>query len=110
MPLLATLGDIRDVFIIIYGALGIIFFFVGIIILIALYFTVRGLLKAVTDMLDESVKPTLASVKDVADTVRGTADVVGRNAVQPIAKTYGMFAGVRRGFGVLSGLGGRKGK
>jgi hypothetical protein len=110
MPFLATLGDVRDVFIIIYGAAGIIFFFVGIVILIALYFTLKGLLKSVSGLMDESVKPTLASVKDVADTVRGTADVVGRNAVAPIAKTYGTVAGLRRGLGVLSGLGGRKGK
>ena len=29
MPLLGTLADVRDVFIIVYGALGIIFFLVG---------------------------------------------------------------------------------
>jgi hypothetical protein len=110
MPLLATIGDIRDVFIIIYGVLGIIFFFVGIIVLVALGLSIRGLIKGVNSMLDESVKPTLQSVKDVADTVRGTTDVIGRTAIAPIAKTYGMFAGVRKGLGVLGGLSGRKGK
>src|SRR5581483_1695571 len=110
MPFLASLADVRDVFIIIYGVLGIIFFFAAIIVTFLLYLSVKSLINTVKGLVDDSVKPTLASVKDVADTVRGTADVVGRNAVQPIAKTYGTFAGIRRGLGVLSGLGGKKGK
>jgi hypothetical protein len=54
--------------------------------------------------MDESIKPTLGSVQEVANTVRGTTDFVGRTAVAPIAKAYGMFAGVKKGASVLGGL------
>lgn len=104
MPLLVSLADIRDVFIIIYGLIGIIFFVVATVAAVVIGMTVKSLLKSVTDMMDESVKPALHSVRDAADTVRGTTDFVGRTTVQPIAKAYGTFAGVKRGFSVLSSM------
>ena len=70
----------------------------------------KGLLHTVSEMLDESVKPTLESVKNAAETVRGTTEFVGKTAVTPIIRTHGAFAGVRKGLGVLTSLSGRKGK
>ncbi len=104
MTVLASLADFRDVIVIIYGILGIIFFFVAIVIIVAVGLTTRSLIKNVNKTLDESVKPALASVQDVANTVRGTTDFVGRTTVAPIAKAYGMFSGIRKGASVLSGL------
>jgi hypothetical protein len=104
MTLLASLADFRDVIVIIYGIIGIIFFFVSIVITVALGLTVRGLIKNVNSLIDDSVKPALTSVQEVANTVRGTTDFVGRTTVAPIAKAYGMFAGLRKGASVLSGL------
>jgi hypothetical protein len=104
MPLLGTLADVRDVFIIIYGTLGIIFFVVGIVAAIIVAMSVKSLIKTVKDMVDENVKPAVTSVRDAAQTIKGTSDFVGRSAVTPIAKTYGAFAGVRRGISVLSNL------
>jgi hypothetical protein len=104
MTVLVALADLRDVVIVVYGILGIIFFFLAIVMIVAVGWTVRGLIKNVNVMLNESVKPALASVQDVANTVRGTTDFVGRTTVAPIAKVYGMFAGVKKGAGVLSGL------
>ena len=104
MTLLVALADLRDVVIVIYGILGIIFFFLAIVVIVAVGLTVKGLIKNVNVMLNDSVKPALASVQDVANTVRGTTDFVGRTTVAPIAKVYGMFAGVRKGASVLSGL------
>jgi hypothetical protein len=104
MTVLASLADFRDVVIVIYGILGIIFFFVAIVMIFAVGLTVKSLIKNANGMLDESVKPALASVQDVANTVRGTTNFVGRTTVAPIAKAYGMFAGVKKGAGVLAGL------
>src|SRR5215213_9482688 len=104
MTVLASLADFRDVIVIVYGILGIIFFFVAIVL------TIKGLVKNVNKLLDDSVKPALSSVQDVANTVRGTTDFVGRTTVAPIAKAYGMFAGVKKGASVLSGLKKRGGK
>jgi hypothetical protein len=50
----------------------------------------------------------LTSIKDTAETVKGTTEFVGQTAVSPITRTYGMVAGVRKGLGVLSGLSRRK--
>ena len=104
MTVLASLADFRDVIVIVYGILGIIFFFVAIVMLVAVGLTIKGLIKNVNAMLNDSVKPVLSSVQDVANTVRGTTDFVGRTTVAPIAKAYGMFAGVKKGASVLSGL------
>jgi hypothetical protein len=104
MPFLATLADIRDLVVVIYGILGIIFFFVGIVMVVAVGLTVKGLIKNLNALLSESVKPALSSVQDVANTVRGTTEFVGKTTVTPIVKAYGMFAGVRKGASVLSGL------
>ena len=72
--------------------------------LVAVGLTIKGLIKNVNALLNDSVKPALASVQEVANTVRGTTDFVGRTTVAPIAKVYGMFAGVKKGASVLSGL------
>ncbi len=104
MPLLVSLADLRDGFIIVYGILGIIFFFIASIVTVVIGFAVRALLRTVREMLDESVKPTMTSIKEAAETIRGTTDFVGKTTVAPIAKAYGMFAGVKKGAAVLAGL------
>lgn len=104
MPLLLSLADVRDIFIIIYGTLGIIFFAIGIVVAVIVGMTAKSLLNSVKDMLDADVKPALSSVREAAETVRGTTDFVGRTAVQPIAKVYGTVAGVKRGMTVLTNL------
>ena len=108
--LLLSLADWRDIIIIIYGVAGIIFFLLAIIVTAMVGFSVKGLISYVRGMLDETVKPALVSVRDAANTVRGTSEYVGRTAVTPIAKTYGAFAGVRRGLGILSGLNRSRGR
>jgi hypothetical protein len=109
MPFLISLADARDVVIIVYGIIGVIFFFVGLIVLLVVGLTVRGLLKNVQGLLNETVRPTVDSIKNAADTMRGTTEFVGRTAVSPIVRTYGLVAGVRKGVGVFSGLA-RRGK
>ena len=108
MTLLFSLEDARDIVVVLYGILGILFFIVGLIVALLLFLSVRGLIGSVKDMIDDSVKPTLDSVRDTAKTIQGTTEFVGQSAVRPIMRTYGMVAGIRRGLGVLSGLTGRK--
>lgn len=110
MPFLVSLAEIRDAFIIVYGTIGIVFFVVASIITLVVGFSLRSLVKNLNSLLDESVRPTLASVKDTADTVRGTTEFVGRTAVAPLVKTYGTLAGLKKGLSVLSGLGNLKKK
>ena len=104
MQLLFSLADARDIVIIVYGILGILFFFIGIIVLLVLFFSVKGLISGVQGILREQVTPALNAVKETAQSVRGTTEFVSQTAVRPIVKTYGMAAGVRRGLTVLAGL------
>jgi hypothetical protein len=108
MPILVSLADIRDGVVIVYGIIGILFFFIAAIVTLVIGLTVRSLLRSVNDVIEGSVKPTVDSIKETADTIRGTTDFVGRTAVTPIVRTYGAFAGVRKGLGVLSGVSRRR--
>ena len=108
MPFLVSLADVRDVVIIIYGVLGIIFLVAALAVTLVIGMTLRNLLKAARQMLDESVKPALGSVKEAADTVRGTTEFVSRAAVTPVVRAYGVAAGVKKGLSVLAGIRGRE--
>ncbi|MPZ48550.1 MAG: hypothetical protein GEU75_04425 [Dehalococcoidia bacterium] len=108
MSVLVALADVRDVVVIVYGIIGIIFFFIALIMLMVVGFTVKGLIGSVRELLDESVKPTVDSIRGAADTVRGTTEFVGRTAVSPIVRTYGMAAGMKKGLGVLAGFNSRR--
>ena len=105
---LLSIAHIRDWIIVIYGLLGIVFLTASTLLVVFLFFTFKGLKNAVRDLLQETVKPTLDSVRETAQSVRGTTDFVGQTAVRPIIRTYGLLAGVRRGASVLAGLTGRK--
>jgi hypothetical protein len=94
----------------VYGVIGAAFFSVSLLIAVAVGAGFYGLITKVRGILDESVVPTLGSVKEAADTVRGTTEFVSRTAVTPVAKAYGTFAGVKRGLSVLAGLRGREKK
>lgn len=108
MPILITLADVRDIFVIIYGVLGIIFFIVASVAMLIIGLSVRGLLRNVNAMLEDSVKPAVGSIRDAANTVRGSTEFVGKTAASPIIRTYGVVAGVKKGLGVLSGLNRRR--
>ena len=103
-----SLSDFRDAIVVIYGLIGIIFFFIAILVLVFLFFAIKGIIGNVRELIRDSVKPTLDSVRDTARSVQGTTEFVGESAVKPILRTYGILAGLRRGATVLAGLGGRK--
>jgi hypothetical protein len=101
------LADLRDIVIIVWGIISAIFFLAAIIVVLIVGFSIKGLLSKVHSLLDESVRPALGSVKEAADTVRGTTEFVGRTAITPVVKTYGAFAGIRKGLGVLGKVRGK---
>ena len=108
MPLLVTLAELRDVVIVVWGVISALFFAAALIVVLMIGFSARGLINMVKGMLDDSVKPTLTSVKDAADTVRGTTEFVGRTAVTPVVRAYGTVAGVKKGLSVLGSFKGKK--
>jgi hypothetical protein len=97
-------AHIRDWAIIVYCILGAVVFFFAAVLVAALLFAVLAVKGMVKDLVNDSVKPTLNSFKETAESIKGTADFMGDVAVTPIIRTYGVVSGVRRGIGVLTGI------
>jgi len=107
LPALLALSTIRDYVVIIAGIVWIAFFALAIIVAVVVGFAAKALIDAVRRTLAEDVKPLLDNANRTANTVRGTTAFLSDNAVKPVVRAYGLFAGTRRAIGVLSGLSGR---
>lgn len=102
-----SLDESRDIVIIVYAVLGATFFFAAIVVTTAVGMAAIGLFSRVRSLMDESVSPTLQSVKEAADTVRGTTEFVSKTAIAPLVKTYSAFAGIKKALGVLGKIRGK---
>jgi hypothetical protein len=79
---------IRDVFIIVV-ALETLVIGVALIILIVQ-------LASLINLLQNEVKPILTATTDTVNTLRGTAEFLGENVVEPVIKLNGYLAGLTR--------------
>jgi vacuolar-type H+-ATPase subunit I/STV1 len=102
-----TLGDFRDVVVIVYGVMGILLFTVLIAVAAALFFVIRGLSRAAQDLLDEPIRPTLEEVRETARNARAASEFYADHAVNPLIKTVAAVRSVRRGFSSIVRLAGR---
>jgi hypothetical protein len=89
-----TLTDARDVAIIVLCVESLI---IG-SLLIVLVLQLRGLIR----LLEQELRPILASLQDTAGTVRGTATIVSDYVVSPVARLASIWEGVREGAEVLT--------
>lgn len=100
-----TLQDLRDVTIVAFTIAGTLLFLAALIVTVAVGAMAAATLRAVRKLVNENVKPMITNVQ-------GTVTFVSDTTVSPIVRAYGIYSGVRRGMGVLSGLterGGDKG-
>ena len=67
-------------------------------LLIVLVLQLRGLIR----LLQEELRPILASLQDTAGTVRGTATIVSDYVVTPVARLASIWEGIREGAEVLT--------
>lgn len=81
-------GKIRDVFIIVV-ALESLVIGVALIVLILQ-------LASLINLLQNEVKPILQATTETVNTLRGTAEFLGENVVEPVIKLNGYLAGLRR--------------
>ncbi len=100
-----SVEEVRDYAVIAYSIAGVIAF-----VLITFFTLVIGTLSWMTmgrvrGLLKNNVQPTLESVRQTSESVRGTVEFVSDYAVAPVVKTYGTVAGVRQFVVVLSRLG-----
>jgi hypothetical protein len=103
-----SLGELRDLIIVVWGILGIVFLAVAIVLGIVVGVSARGLIGTVQSLLRDDVQPTLRSARQTVDSIRGTTSFVADTAVAPVIRVYGVFSGVRRFLSVLVGFGKRR--
>jgi hypothetical protein len=98
---------VRDTVIIIWGILTLLAVLFFILWLLTMITGVRGLIKDVKTVVQDDVRPLIATSRESANNVTGTTRFVSDTVVQPIIRVYGIVAGIRRGFDVFTGLTGR---
>jgi hypothetical protein len=103
-----ALDQLRDLVIIVYGVLGIVLFVVLIGAALLLTGTVRELIKAVRNLIDDPLKPTINEVRSTLQELKGTTEFISDQAVHPIIRTAGVISGVKRGFSVASNIARRR--
>ncbi len=98
------LQTVRDWVIIVYGIFGIVTFLVITIVTALIGYGVMRLLSGVNNTVESKVGPTIDSIRQTSESVRGGATFVIDAAVAPVIRAYGVVSGVRRGIAVFSGL------
>ncbi len=96
--------SVRDIVIIVYGVMGILFFFFGIVVLLGLYFVVRALSSSVRELLGDPVRGTLEELQGTVRNVRGTTEFMADTAVRPLIRIISVGRGIRRGVRSVTGL------
>ena len=92
----------RDFFIMCFTVAGTFAFMAIFVVTVAFgYASISTVLRG-RRILKENVAPTLDSVRETSESVRGTVSFIGDNLVTPVVKVYGTVAGVRRFVRVLS--------
>jgi hypothetical protein len=100
-----SLEEARDVAVIAYSVAGVIAF-----VLITFFTLILGIvswmtLNRVRGLLKNNIQPTVESVRQTSESVRGTVEFVSDYAVSPVVKTYGTVAGARQFIAVMTRLG-----
>ena len=104
-----SLEELRDLVIVIWGILGIVFLAVALVLALVVGIAAKGLMGTVQTLIREDVQPTLRSARQTVDSIRGTTSFVADTAVAPVIRVYGAVSGVRRFLSVLSGFRKRRG-
>jgi len=83
-----VVGRIRDVFIIVVGLESLIIGVALVILLIQL--------ASLINLLQNEVRPILQATNDTVNTLRGTAEFLGENVVEPVIKLNSYLASIQR--------------
>ena len=86
-------GQVRDIFIIILALES---FLIGAAMIVLIV-----QLALLSNLLQNEIKPILASTKDTVQTVKGTSKFISEKAVSPIVTIGGLLAGGRKLFEII---------
>lgn len=103
-----SLSELRDVVVIVYGVMGIVLMLALTVAAFGLWFAVRALSRALTDLMKDPIKPTLEDIQQAVHNVRGTSEFLADTAVHPVVRAVALTRGVRRGLASVTGM--RRGK
>ena len=103
-----TVEQVRDVVIVAYGLLGVLLLIVLIIAVLSLLATVRLLTGVLRDLRRETVQPALDDLRASARNVRGATEFMTDSAVHPVIRAVSITRGIRRGIGLVTGIGRRR--
>lgn len=104
---LSWVETLRDWVIIIWGIISIVMFLMIILFLLSLWRGIRGLIGNIRLVVNEDVRPILATGRESVNNLTGTGRFLSETVVSPVIRVYGLVSGVRRGLGVLTRLTGR---
>ena len=83
-----TVGKIRDVFLIVMALESLLIGFAVVVLMIQV--------ASLINLLQNEVRPILKATNETVNTLRGTAEFLGENVVQPVIKLNGYLAGLQR--------------
>ena len=103
-----TLAEIGDVVIVVFGLLAVLLLIIMVATLLALLVAVRLATSALGDLRRESVQPALDDLRAGAKNVRGATEFMTDSAVHPVIRAVSVTRGIRRGIGLVTGIGRRR--
>lgn len=83
-----TVGKVRDVFVIVMALMSL---FIGVAVVV-LVVQVASLV----NLVQNEIRPILKATNETVNTLRGTAEFLGENVVEPVIKLNGYLAGLQR--------------
>ena len=103
-----TLAELRDVVIVIFGLLAVLLLIIMVVTLLALLVAVRLAANALGELRRESVQPVLDDLRAGAKNVRGATEFMTDSAVHPVIRVVSVTRSIRRGIGLVTGIGRRR--
>ncbi len=105
---LSALETTRDIVVIIWGILSILAFVFLILFLLSLWRGIKDLLGTVKIVVNEDVRPIIATSRESVNNVTGTTRFLSDTVAQPVIRVLGLIAYARRFLSVFAGVTGRK--
>ncbi len=83
-----TVGKVRDVFVIVMALMSIFVAFAVVILMVQV--------ASLVNLVQNEIRPILKATNETVNTLRGTAEFLGENVVEPVIKLNGYLAGLQR--------------
>ena len=83
-----TVGKIRDVFVIVMALMSLLIGFAVVVLMVQV--------ASLINLVQNEIRPILKATNETVNTLRGTAEFLGENVVEPVIKLNGYLAGLQR--------------